>query len=190
MQEAPVPRRCSAAEAVSHSNRRRCDTPSRHSVPADRVGHVVGLRGARKTRRQQHLARRGSDAAADFSGAAASTSRRGPGSASKLIARMTSGMANVSSARQHHSHGEPGRTVQASASKTTTAGAARLRRRLSSTFQRSSAGSGFRRNGGEDGDAAAVHLFSPGVCRGAGTVGKTQRAICQSPRTQRCSRRA
>ena len=89
------------------------------------------------------------------------------------ITSCNSGSAGTASAASVQSQGEPGRTVQPRASSKTRAGGTRLRRRLSRIFQRSMVGKGF------------------GACPPAvGTRRPIQGRICQSPRTQRCSRRA
>ena len=73
-----------------------------------------------------------------------------------------------------HSAGDPGRTVHAATSSTTSDGGIRLRRRLSRIFQREIAGSRLAH------DAPLVSRHR----------GQSQRTICQSPRTQRCWRAA
>ena len=67
----------------------------------------------------------------------------------------------------------PGSTVHPATSKSSSVGDTRLRRRLSKIFQRPMSGTGFR--------------LRP---RCDGTNGNSQKRICQSPRTQRCCRRA
>ena len=69
--------------------------------------------------------------------------------------------------------GEPGNPIHAAASNPTIEGATRLRRRLSSIFQRLIRGRRLRSN-----------------ARRVRTTGSSQLRICQSPRTQRCCRRA
>ena len=71
-----------------------------------------------------------------------------------------------------HAAGLPGRNVQAATSRATFAGATRLRRRLSKILNREIRDKRLR--------------MRP---ERLGTHGKSQRRICQSPRTQRCSRR-
>ena len=68
---------------------------------------------------------------------------------------------------------EPGSTVQPATSSASSVGATRLRRRLSRIFQRPMSGSGLRLRPRRD-----------------GTNGNSQNRICQSPRIQRCCRRA
>ena len=63
-------------------------------------------------------------------------------------AHWSSGSRKTASATAVHAHGEPGRTVQPSTRSNSRAGGTRLRRRLSSSFQRSRAGSGLRRRAG------------------------------------------
>jgi hypothetical protein len=70
--------------------------------------------------------------------------------------------------------GWPGTHVHTASSSATVAGGTRLRRRLSKIFQREMSGSRLRSRRPER----------------VGTSGKSQRRICQSPRTQRCWRRA
>ena len=70
------------------------------------------------------------------------------------------------------SQGEPGKTVQPRIKSTRAMAGTRLRRRLSRSFQRSRSGSGFVR-----------HRLAVGTRR------PSQGKSCQSPRTQRCSRR-
>ena len=67
----------------------------------------------------------------------------------------------------------PGSTIHPAMSSASSAGATRLRRRLSRIFQRPIAVSGLRLRPRRD-----------------GTNGNSQNRICQSPRTHRCWRRA
>jgi hypothetical protein len=85
----------------------------------------------------------------------------------------TIGKAIVDSAISVQANGGPGRIVQPAVSRATTAGGSKLRRRLSNSFQRPSAGTSLGR------DPVA-----------AGTLGSSHGKSCQSPRTQRCWRPA
>ena len=78
------------------------------------------------------------------------------------------------SASAVQSAGDPGMNVQAPASSRTSAGGTRLRRRLSRIFQRAIAGR-----------VLGIDRPLPSA-----TSGQIHRAICQSPRTQRCWRAA
>ncbi len=86
--------------------------------------------------------------------------------------RSSSGISAAASATSVQIHAGAGSTVQASSSAASVAGAIRLRRRLSKSFQREMSGSRLRSS-------------PPRI----GTTGKSHHSSCQSPRTQRCSRR-
>ena len=86
-------------------------------------------------------------------------------------ARRAGRTATANASRVHDQAGT-GASSHPAASSRTSVGACRLRRRLSRIFQRSRSPSG----------------FGPRAPPASGTRRRTQAAICQSPRTQRCSR--
>jgi hypothetical protein len=97
----------------------------------------------------------------------------GRGPPTKRTSGGSSGKPSTASAARVQPSGEPGSQVHAEASNATSPGATRLRRRLSKIFQRLMSGSRLRSR----------------PCR-VGTTGSSHDRICQSPRTQRCWRRA
>ena len=84
------------------------------------------------------------------------------------------GNARTSRPSSDHAIADPGSTVQPARNNTTSAGASRLRRRLSRIFHRAITGS----------------VLGKGRPLASGTVRHSQRATCQSPRTHRCWRAA
>ena len=159
--------RASCAAGV-HSSRRRPLTNTRHSVRTI-ASSATSASGTTNT-----IASSQRPAWSRSARSVPDTAPRRRPRPSPVTSSVNSEAAGASTASAVHRSGWPGRSSQPPRSSATSAGGTRLRRRLSAIFQRSSAPSRFGRR----------------LPPGPGTRRPSQRTSCQSPRTQRCQRRA